>query len=105
MRRRWHWGSPGWRRRCSPLCEHFVRESDAQSRKTALLAISLLRSSAAVDYLVDVLGTFPVNDALAAIEALGLYRNDAALRERVRQHAERRGEEALKRAAAKAFHG
>ena len=89
----------------SPLCEHFAREADVQSRKTVLLAISLLRSSSAVDYLVNVVGTFPLNDAVAAAEALGLYRHDVALRERVREHVERRGEEALKRAAAKAFPG
>jgi HEAT repeat protein len=87
----------------SPLCEHFAREPDAQSRKTALLAISLLRSSAAVDYLVNAVGTFPVNDAVAAVEALGLYRHDGVLRERVKEHVERRGEDPLKRAAAKAF--
>jgi HEAT repeat protein len=87
----------------TPLSAHFAREPDAQSRKTTLLAISLLRSSAAVDFLLNVVGTFPVSDAVTAVEALGFYRNDAALRERVKQHIERRGDEPLKRAAAKSF--
>jgi HEAT repeat protein len=87
----------------SPLCEHFAREADVQSRKMALLAIALLRSAAAVDYLVNVVASFPVNDAVAAVEALNLYRHDVSLRERVRVHVERRGEEPLKRAVAKAL--
>jgi HEAT repeat protein len=74
-----------------PLRQAFDRESDAGSRKQIVLAAAMLRTPEAVEWLVWLVTSAPIADAVAAVEALRSYRSDAALAARVRNAvAERR---------------
>jgi HEAT repeat protein len=82
-----------------PFCEGLPPDS----RRTALLAIALVRSSAALDYLVSVVERGPSGVAAHALGALGLYRHDAPLRSRVEAIVAARASRPLRQAFAEAF--
>lgn len=72
-------------------------------RRGALISIALLRSQAAIDYLVSLVEGAPLSVAAYAVEALGLYRHDEAARRRVESATAARGDKTLRKAFAGAF--
>ena len=69
-------------------------------RRTALLAVALLRTEAAHVFLLDVVATAPGHDARDAVAALAVFRDDEALRQRVVAAARTRDDTALRTALA-----
>jgi hypothetical protein len=80
-------------------CERAVLPVD---RKAPLLGLSLLRSDAAWSYLLELVRAAAPEHARQAMEALAVFRHDAALRERVLAAAEEREQE-LQRFARQTF--
>lgn len=64
-----------------------IRQPDL--RRTALLALAMLKRDASIDFLISLIATAEGPTARDAITALGLYRHDTALVERVRAAAQR----------------
>lgn len=64
-------------------------------RQTGLMAIALLRNDEAVSFLLSLIDSGDLLDAKDAIAALGVYREDRALWQRVRERIEQRGEPGL----------
>jgi len=65
---------------------------DHEERRTALLALALLRREPARDLLTSLVEKAPLRTALAAVEALRLFRGDQRVEEWVRAAAEARSE-------------
>jgi hypothetical protein len=65
--------------------------------------MATLRREDALEHLLGVLRSGGVPSAERAIEALGLYRGDDALRARVREAVGSRGDLSLRRAVERAF--
>lgn len=86
-----------------PLRARLKREPEADVRKVLLVAMAMLRSPESVEHLLAVLASSRAPDAVAAVEALGIYRHDAAVRAKVHEVVKTRGEEPLQRAFAKSF--
>jgi HEAT repeat protein len=74
----------------------FERDDDA--RRNLLVAVSLLRLPAAIDWLVSRVSEASIQDAAWAIEALAMYRRDAAVADRVKAAAGERKDPQLERA-------
>ena len=72
-------------------------------RRTALLAIAMLRHEEAIGFLLSLVAEAPGPDARDAIAALGTYRHDEALRARVATAMEARTDVSLHTAFARAF--
>jgi len=71
------------------LRDWHARCEDAELRRSALLAIAMLRSDSAFGFLLGLIAEAPGPTARDAIAALGMYQHDDALRERVTQAAAR----------------
>ena len=76
------------------------RTPSSELRRTALLAIALLRTEAAHAFLLEVITTAPGHDARDAVAALAVFRDDEALRQRVVAAARTRDDAALRAALA-----
>jgi len=85
------------------LRQWFARLRDAELRRTALLAIAMLKHDEAIDFLLAVTAEAIGPTARDAIAALGMYRHDGALRQRVIDTATRRDDVDLRAAVAEAF--
>jgi len=72
-------------------------------RRTPLLAIAMLRTSAGFEYLMQLVQTAPASLAALAIRALAVHRYDDALRSRVREAAQKRDEPSLLRTFDESF--
>jgi len=83
----------------------WTRTISAELRRTALLAIAMLRRDPPLDFLLSLVSDGNALDARDAIAALGLYRHDDALRERVADVVKRRRDVDLRKALAEAFEG
>lgn len=81
------------------LQEAWPRMLSPDLRRTALLAIAMLRQDAATRYLLALIEEADPSTAALAVEALEIYRHDEALCERVAGLVRKRGESALRRAA------
>lgn len=68
----------------TPLQEAYAGQIRRPLRKTLLLAMAMLRRDEGVEFLLACLENEPENSASDALSALSLYRNDAAVAERVR---------------------
>jgi len=79
------------------------RTPDVDLRRTALLAIAMLRHDDAITFLLSQVAEGPGPDARDAIAALGTYRHDDALRARVEAAVEGRDDVDLRAAFARAF--
>jgi HEAT repeat protein len=79
------------------------RTADVDLRRTALLAIAMLRHEDAIAFLLAQVAEAPGPDARDAIAALGTYRHDDGLRARVQATVERRTDVELGPAFARAF--
>jgi HEAT repeat protein len=80
------------------FCERFPRRLRA-----GLLAAALLRRDEAFDWLLGLVRDGPPPWARGAVEALGTYRDDEALRARVEQAVAVRGDDELRAICARAF--
>jgi HEAT repeat protein len=67
------------------LKEKWTATFDREFKQTLLLPIALTRSDEARDFLISVLETGEVRMATAAIAALGIYREDATMRNRAEE--------------------
>ncbi|MBD3881284.1 hypothetical protein IFO70_05910 [Phormidium tenue FACHB-886] len=75
------------------------RQTDPELRKSALLAIAMLRSDEAIQFLLSLVAKGRPLDAKDAIAALKLYQQDKLLWQRVEAAVEERGEPSLLSAA------
>lgn len=87
------------------LTAWWERVFDAERRRSALLAIALLKSEAALAYLVGHVAESAAPHARAAIEALAIYRHDARLRAQVLAAVKARADAGLRRAFDEAWEG
>lgn len=71
------------------LRDWWQRTRDSGVRRTALLALAMLKRDEPIDFVINLIATGEGPIARDAIAALGLYRHDAALVERVRTAATR----------------
>jgi HEAT repeat protein len=55
----------------------------AELRQHLLLAIAILRRPAAIDHLIELVASEPESEAIAALSALRIYKDDPRLRERI----------------------
>lgn len=85
------------------LCAWWERTFDAELRRTALLAIAMLKTDAALDHLLGLVADAAVPHAAAAVAALALYRHDPRLCARVAAALAARRDPALDRAFRQAF--
>jgi HEAT repeat protein len=85
------------------LREWWQRTVSVELRRTALLAIAMLRRDQPLEFLLSLVADGNGLDARDAIAALGLYRHDDALRERVVDMVKRRKDIDLREALAEAF--
>jgi hypothetical protein len=69
------------------LQEWWMQVRDPELRQTGLLAIAMLRTDAALDFLLSLIADGRLPDAQASIKALSLYQSDQALWQRVQQSA------------------
>lgn len=88
-----------------PLLQAFGERRPVPERRVALVAIAMLRSPAALTYLVELVSTAPLSLAMQAVRALAVHRYDAALLSRVREAAQKQGDAALVRELEDAFAG
>ena len=79
------------------------RSQDPHLACTALLAIAMLRSDDAIEYLLELVSSEPGPAAREAIGAFELYRGDAAMAERVREVVLAREDVDLEAAVAEVF--
>ncbi len=86
-----------------PLLLEHAEAPPRSQRRTALLALSMLREPAATEYLLGLVREAETRLAQLALEALGLHRYDAALRRRVIEVVAARRSPALQEALAKSF--
>ena len=85
------------------LRQWWERTTQPDLRRTALLAIAMLKHDQAIDFLLSLIADAPGPTARDAIKALGLYRHDDALRQRVCAVAKERVGADLSTAIAEAF--
>jgi hypothetical protein len=86
-----------------PLRAWHERTRGGPAEAAALTALATLRVEAALDYVVEVVRAGAPRSAERAVEALGLFRGDEALAERVRQAAAENGDARVLAAARRAF--
>ena len=86
-----------------PLRERAEAFTSGGRRRAVLLAIALLRRDDAWAYLLERIGDAAPPTAVAAIEALGTFAHDEALRERVLDIATQRGDARILEAARATF--
>ncbi len=85
------------------LREWWQRTASVELRRTALLAIAMLRRDQPLEFLLSLVAEGNGMDARDAVAALGLYGHDDALRERVAAIVKRRKDVDLRDALAAAF--
>ena len=85
------------------LRQWWDRTSDVALRRTALLAIAMLRRDQPLDFLLSLIKEADGPTAREAIAALGMYRHDDAVRQRVRECVDHRRDVDLQAAFADTF--
>jgi hypothetical protein len=78
-----------------PLKSCWPRCFSAELRERVLLAIAMLRLPAAIDHLLEIVGSASEKDALAAMSALKIHNYDPRLRERLEPVIRKTGSRAL----------
>jgi hypothetical protein len=86
-----------------PLTECLQRCYFAELRQHILLAIAILRRPAAIDILLEYVSTEPEPDAVRTLAALGIYKDDPRLRERVESVVNELGSRTLQATFAREF--
>lgn len=74
----------------APLRHWWQRSRDPELRKTALLAIAMLRQDKPLNFLLSLIADGRTQDAKEAIAALSIYQQDEVLWQRVRQTTQQR---------------
>ena len=87
----------------SVLRDWWQRTSESDLRRTALLAIAMLKHDEAIEFLLSLVATADGPTARQAIAALALYRHDGTLRQRVEYAVTQRSDVALQPAFAESF--
>jgi HEAT repeat protein len=87
----------------TPLLQQYAELPPRSERRAALLALAMLREPAATEYLLGLLAEAEPRQAQLVLEALGLHRYDAALRQRVTAVVMARRSPALLQGLEKAF--
>lgn len=82
-----------------PLLVDLAKRLPVPERRVALVAVAMLRSPAALSYLIDLVATAPLSLAIQAVRALDMHRYDDALRVRIREAVQQRGDGELLRAS------
>lgn len=77
-------------RACGVLLEHALR-SFSENKQAVFTALAITRKPEAIEYLIDRIGNGHEREAVAAIDALHLMRNDDAIRKRVEHTLKGRG--------------
>jgi HEAT repeat protein len=85
------------------LRRHWDRGVDPADRQTVLVAVAMLRLPQSLEFLLSLVRTGAAQDAAEAIEALGIYRHDPAVREQVEAAVRDRTEPGPQRAFRSAF--
>jgi hypothetical protein len=85
------------------LVEHYHRAITGDRRKPLIQAISFTRLPQSVDFLIQIVAEENKLLGLAAIDALKMYRADAAIKARVAEVVEKRGDAEVRRAFKGAF--
>jgi HEAT repeat protein len=78
-----------------PLADCWRRAHSGELKQHLLLALALLRRPAALDFLVELVANGEEPDAVSAISALSIYKDDLRLRERIETILEGRAGSAL----------
>ena len=86
-----------------PLKECLERSHSREMRQHILLAVAILRRPAAIDYLIELVSTEPEPNAVEALSALGIYKDDPRLRARVEGIAKGRGSRPIQSAFDREF--
>ena len=86
-----------------PLKECLERSHSREMRQQILLAVAILRRPAAIDYLIELVSTEPEPNAVEALSALGIYKDDPRLRARVEGIAKGRGSRPIQSAFDREF--
>jgi HEAT repeat protein len=87
------------------LIDWWEHTLDQELRRTALLAIAMLRSHAGTDFLLGCIADGNAQSAKLALEALGIHKHDPAILERARLVAANREDIDLTEAFQQAFQG
>ena len=86
-----------------PLRSCLERTHTGELKQQLLLAIAILRRPNALDYLAELVATGEEPDAIAALSALRIYKDDPRLRERVAEVVRERGSPKLRAAFDREF--
>jgi HEAT repeat protein len=86
-----------------PLRRRWGQEADPEVRKPLVLAMAMLRTPESREALVGVIASGKPAEAVEAIEALGIYKHDAAVRAQVEAAAGARNDPSVSRAMRTAF--
>lgn len=93
------------RREAFVVLREFAENTAAEVRAAVFVAMALLRDEAATAHLVEVIAQGSGSNAEQALKALGHFRHDPKLRERVLSAVKRRGEAKLTALARQTFAG
>lgn len=80
-----------------------LRERDPDVRRAIVLAAATLRLPAAIEWVAQLIETAPLADAAQAIEALGMFRRDSSIADRVHTAARKRPDSPIAKALAEHF--
>lgn len=80
-----------------PLVQCLERNLDDDLRRSLCLALALTRRQRAFDVLLEEVDEGPIGRARAALSALAMHRHDGALKARLGEIVERRGDEEMQR--------
>ncbi len=78
-----------------PLKACWPRSFTSELRERVLLAIAMLRLPAAIDHLLEIVGSDSEKDALSALSALKIHNYDPRLRDRLEPIVRKTGDRAL----------
>ncbi len=87
----------------APLRDCWERAHSSELKHHLLLCLAILRRPVALDFLADLVASGPVPDAIAALSALKIYKNDPRLRNRIAELVEGRESERFRAEFDRAF--
>jgi HEAT repeat protein len=83
--------------------KRFISETEFETRRAILIGTAMLRLPQAIDWLISLIGTERSVTAVLAVEALGMFRHDAAIRSRVEETVAKRSDPSLADALVRSF--
>ena len=79
-----------------PLRACWQEAHSPELKQNVLLAIAILRQTRATDYLTELIASESETDAIAALSALEIYKDDVRIRERIAKLVDERGSQRLR---------